>query len=206
MEDQRTVRFRDYPRVDLGIPSNISIVDAACATSAATSYFDEVNVNGRLYRDGGFGANNPVTEVWHEAREIWIKDDYEIQLGDILKCFVSIGTGFPKTEGMKEGVKGFIDTLKNMVTQTKRTADDFMRSHRNLTKIDGTQRYFRFNVEQGLQDVGLEEWKKVHTIETVTEGYMESPERENLVALCANNLRMKKYVSLSAELPDDDFS
>ncbi len=181
-------------------------MDAACATSAATSYFDAVNVNGRMYRDGGFGANNPVTEVWHEAREIWIQDNYDVQLDDLLKCFVSIGTGFPKTEGMKESVKGFIDTLKNMVTQTKRSADDFMKSHRNLTKMDGSQRYFRFNVEQGLQDVGLEEWKKANIIETATEGYMESPERENLVALCANNLRLKLCVSLITEIPDVDFS
>jgi hypothetical protein len=43
---------------------------------------------------------------------------------------------------MKEGVKGFIDTLKNMVTQTKRSADDFMKNNRNLTKMDGSQRYF----------------------------------------------------------------
>jgi predicted acylesterase/phospholipase RssA len=99
VEDQRTVRFRDYSRLGLGILNNTSIVDAACATSAATSYFDAVNVNGRQYRDGGFGANNPVTEVWHEAREVWIKDDYDVQLDDILKCFVSIGTGFPKIEG-----------------------------------------------------------------------------------------------------------
>ena len=72
--------------------------------------------------------------------------------------------------------------------------------------MDGSQRYFRFNVEQGLQDVGLEEWKKINIIESATEGYMESPERENLVALCANNLRLKTSVSLFTEIPDEDFS
>jgi predicted acylesterase/phospholipase RssA len=207
-ETQNTVHFRDYPRADLGVPNKVTIVDAACATSAATSYFDAVVINGRTYRDGGFGANNPVNEVWHEAREVWVKDDYddEVQLDKILKCFISIGTGAPKTEGMKESVKGFVDTLKNMVTQTKRSADDFMKSHRNLTKIDGRQRYFRFNVDQGLQEVGLEEYKKTPLVEAATEGYMESPDRENLVALCANNLKLKTSVSLLKEIPDMDFS
>ncbi|KAH7400365.1 phospholipase, patatin family protein [Cadophora sp. MPI-SDFR-AT-0126] len=207
-ETQNTVHFRDYPRADLGVPNKVTIVDAACATSAATSYFDAVVINGRTYRDGGFGANNPVNEVWHEAREVWVKDDYddEVQLDKILKCFISIGTGAPRTEGMKESVKGFVDTLKNMVTQTKRSADDFMKSHRNLTKIDGRQRYFRFNVDQGLQEVGLEEYKKTPLVEAATEGYMESPDRENLVALCANNLKLKTSVSLLEEIPDMDFS
>jgi hypothetical protein len=84
---------------------------------------------------GALEQNNPVNEVWHEAGEVWVKDDYddEVQLDKTLKCFISIGTGAPKTEGMKESVKAFVDTLKNMVTQTKRSADDFMKSHRNLT-------------------------------------------------------------------------
>ncbi|KAH8746289.1 acyl transferase/acyl hydrolase/lysophospholipase [Hyaloscypha finlandica] len=191
-ETQNIVHFRDYPRADLGVPNKVTIIDVACATSAATSYFDAVVINGRTYRDGGFGANNPVNEVWHEAREVWVKDDYddEVQLDKILKCFIFIRSGAPTTEGMKESVKGFVDTWGNIVT------------HRNLTKTDGRQRYFRFNVDQGLQEVGLEEYKKTPLVEAATEEYMESPDRENLQALCANNLKLKTRESLLEEIPD----
>lgn len=152
-----------------------------------------------MYRDGGFGANNPVYEVWHEAMELWRPEDGEVDFHQLLKCFVSIGTGNPQTESMKEGVKGFIDTPANMVTQTNRSAQDFMRSNQALTKIDGSQRYFRFNVEQGLQGVGLEEHKKRPIIEAVTQDYMRYPQQGNLVALCAKNLRLKTSVSLLEE-------
>jgi hypothetical protein len=80
-----------------------------------------------------------------------------------------------------------------------------MKSHRNLTKTDGRQRYFRFNVDQGLQEVGLEEYKKTPLVEAATEEYMESPDRENLEALCANNLKLKTRESLLEEIPDMDF-
>ncbi|KAH9216167.1 acyl transferase/acyl hydrolase/lysophospholipase [Leptodontidium sp. 2 PMI_412] len=205
-ENQDTQRLRDYPRHDLGLQADVPIVDAACATSAATSFFDAANINGRLYRDGGFGANNPVNGVWHEARQIWIRDAYDVQLDQLLKCFISIGTGAPKTESMKESVKGFIDTMKKMVTQTKRSADHFMNDHRNLTRLDGTQRYFRFNVDQGLQEVGLEEFQKRRLVEAATKSYMESPDRENLVALCAKILGTKTSVSLPQEIVEPDFS
>ncbi|CZS99717.1 uncharacterized protein RAG0_08019 [Rhynchosporium agropyri] len=115
--------------------------DAACATSAATSFFDvvdTVDTGGILYRVGGFGANNPVNEVWMEARQIWIQDDYNARLDPLLKCFISIGTGELKTENLKKSVKCFIDTLANMLTQTRRSGKDFQSEHPNLTKLDGT--------------------------------------------------------------------
>jgi predicted patatin/cPLA2 family phospholipase len=205
-ENQDIERFRDYPRLDLGIQANVSIVDAACATSAATSFFDAVNINGRLFRDGGFKANNPVNEVWHEARQIWIGDAYDVQLDQLLKCIISIGTGETKTESMKEGVKGFVETLTRMITQTRDTDKAFYNDHRNLTKLDGTQRYFRFNVDQGLQAVSLEQYEKKGTMEAVTKTYMESPERQSLLALCANILRTKTSVSLPQEIAEPDFS
>ncbi|XMA08527.1 hypothetical protein WAI453_001318 [Rhynchosporium graminicola] len=118
-----------------------TLIDAACATSAATSFFDvvdTVDTGGILYRVGGFGANNPVNEVWMEARQIWIQDDYDARLDPLLKCFISIGTGELKTENMKKSVKCFIDTLANMLTQTRRSGKDFQSEHPNLTKLDGT--------------------------------------------------------------------
>ena len=159
-----------------------------------------------MYRDGAFGANNPVNELWKEARQIWIQDAYDARLDQLLKCYVSIGTGEPKTENMKESVKGMIETLSNMITQTRNAARDFESEHPNLTKLDGTQRYFRFNVDQGLQDVGLDEFKKKGPMEVATATYMEHPDRQRLITLCAKSLRTKTSVSLPQEVTEPDFS
>jgi hypothetical protein len=78
-----------------------------------------------------------------------------------------------------------------MVTQTNRSSNDFMRSHPNLTNLDGSQRYFRFNVEQGLQGIGLEEFAKKPVIEAATQAYMTSPQQKMVVAICAKNLKLK---------------
>ena len=45
------------------------ILEAARATSAATSYFEPVTTRGLKFVDGALGANNPVNEVWTEFPE-----------------------------------------------------------------------------------------------------------------------------------------
>ena len=119
--------------------------------------------------------------------------------------WVPRGTHRAAYKSMKESVKGFIETLTTIVTQTNRSVDDFMRSHKNLTKLDGTQHYFRSNVKQGLQGIGLEEFAKT-IIEAATQDYMRSPQQKNVVALCAKSLRLKLSVSFFSEIVADDFS
>jgi len=49
-------------------------------------------------------------------------------------------------------------------------------------------KYFRFNVEQGLQNVGIEEWKALGTIvEPATMNYLDKVKVE--IATCAAILR-----------------
>ena len=76
---------------------------------------------------------------------------------------VSIGTGNPRIKPIAEGaLKFFSETLVNIATQTEATAKIFAERHRLLYE---SKRLFRFNVEQGLQGVGLEEYKKGALIE-----------------------------------------
>ncbi|MBE3041170.1 patatin-like phospholipase family protein, partial [Candidatus Bathyarchaeota archaeon] len=44
-----------------------TICEAALATSAATGFFDAVQIGARRYADGALGANNPVEQVEGEA-------------------------------------------------------------------------------------------------------------------------------------------
>ena len=193
-ETKETVLFRDYSLIGHE-EEDVSIVDAACATSAATTFFEEATIGARKYRDGAFGANNPVDEVYIEAGNVW--DQEGGHMSNLLKCFVSIGTGNPGLEPMKESVWGFLTgTLADLVTETERTGEKFMRRHKDIATPNGTQRFFRFNVEQGLQGVGLEEYLRQGEIEAVTKRYMESLQQRTMVNMCAENLKLKECLSL----------
>ena len=58
--------------------------------SAATTFFNFINIKAYKFVDGGLGANNLVDEVEGEVLDIWcfIMED----LKPFIKCFVSIKT------------------------------------------------------------------------------------------------------------------
>jgi len=56
------------------------------------------------------------------------------------------------------------------------------------------KQYFRFNVEQGLQNIGLEEYRKKGVIEAASEGYLTHTAQKFRVRDCIQNLRLKENV------------
>ncbi|KAE9366396.1 phospholipase [Stipitochalara longipes BDJ] len=189
-----TILLRSYNSDDVLNDTSATICEAVRATSAATSFFEPVTIGprGRKYVDGGLGGtNNPVEQLWNEAQNIWCHDS-ELELSTLLKCFISIGTGDPGRKPIAEGLFGFfLKTLVDLATQTEDTAKTFVDRHRRLYE---KKRYFRFNVQQGLQDVGLEEYKKAGLIEAATAGYMDGQETRSSVQACAINLKQKHCI------------
>lgn len=137
--------------------------------------------------DGALGANNPVDEVEGEATEIWCPDTGNLQ--PLVKCFISIGTGVPSTDVIGDRVDKFLSTLAKMATETEDTAEKFVRRWRQHYR-EG--RYFRFNVDQGLQTVGMKEYKAKGTIEGVTNRYLDSQAQRLPIERCVANLKLKK--------------
>lgn len=86
------------------------IWEAARATSAASSFFDPIAIGleNRLFTDGGTGANNPIRQLWTEAKEIWSTEPLE----ENIRCIISIGTGVPS---FKKFGKGIIDLGKSLL-------------------------------------------------------------------------------------------
>ena len=164
-----------------------TIVEAALATSAATTFFEPVTIGARRYVDGALGRNNPIRSVWAEAQNVWCPEDGRLE--PMVKCFVSIGTGNPGLSSVGESVKGFLRTLKDIATETENTAAQSLSQHRGL--LD-QQRYFRYNVDQGLQDVGLEEYRKQALIESATRTYLANELQKRSLRDCAKNLGTKK--------------
>ncbi|KAJ5369811.1 uncharacterized protein N7496_005903 [Penicillium cataractarum] len=193
-----TVRFRSFDSKRQAIPDSATICQAARATSAATTFFEPATVGDsqQKYADGGLGANNPIFEVWEEAKDIWSPNSDN--LSKLVKCSVSIGTGHEKTTPIFDGPYKFMTkTLAAIATQTEKTAEQF---HRQQSEMFKANRCFRFNVDHGLQEVGLEEYKKFATIMSATSVYLESEAVHTKLIQCAVNLMQKECVCI------EDFS
>ncbi|KAF7589700.1 hypothetical protein BBP40_003947 [Aspergillus hancockii] len=188
-ETKDIVRLRDYslPTKD-GIPA--SICEAALATSAATSFFDPVYIGARKFVDGALGSNNPVDEVEGEAADIWCPNTGDLK--PLVKCFISIGTGDPGVTGIEDKALKFLsETLVQIATETDRTEKRFIA---RWAKHFEEKRYFRFNVEQGLQDVGLDEYREQGKIEAATDRYLNHQAQAFRVRDCIQNLKLKESV------------
>lgn len=165
-----------------------TICEAALATSAATSFFDVAQIGTRKFVDGALGANNPVDEVEDEASNIWCSETADLQRQ--VKCFISIGTGHPGKKAIEDKTIKFLSkTLVGIATETERTADKFVSRWRQ--HFD-TNRYFRFNVQQGLQAVRLAEYQEQGLIEAATEEYLGQQEQRSRMRDCVSNLKQKE--------------
>lgn len=194
-ETRDITRLRSY---DLRGKPNIeaTILDAALATSAATSFFDPVRIGARQFVDGALGANNPVEQVEREATDIWCDDTAELM--PQVKCFISIGTGRPGRKAIEYNIRSLVTkTLIAMATETEQTEARFIARWRKYYDI---KRYFRFNVDRGLEGIGLEEYKQQGIMEATTESYLSHTAQTTRVRDCVLNLKEKQSVYI------EDFS
>lgn len=181
------VRLRSYT---LPEESNIpaTICQAALATSAATTFFEPVRIGNRTFADGGLGASNPVDEVESEAMNIWCSESADLK--PLVKCFLSIGTGNPGIKAFEDSIFKFLgQTVVAIATETEETEKRFIAKWR---KHYDENRYFRFNVDQGLQAIGLDEYKKKGAMEAATERYLDNQAQKNHVRNCIQNLSLKQ--------------
>jgi hypothetical protein len=128
--------------------------------------------------DGGVLYNNPIQVVEREALVIW-PDRIE---GAVM---VSIGTGSAPGGAFKGNLKRIIEAMKEIVTETEKTHNDFYRSHKAM--VD-QKRLYRFNVFHGLADVGLEESKEIEKIVNTTQTYLEGGDIQQMANSCIEQL------------------
>lgn len=119
--------------------------------------------------DGATGANNPSQEAWDELRDLFKPRTDNIE--NIISCFISIGCGNPGIQTIDDGLKGLLtESIVNIATETEKTAKRFQKDHGEMFR---RKRCFRFNVEHGLENVGLEEWKKLDVIKNAVDEYLQ---------------------------------
>ncbi|KAF5566698.1 calcium-independent phospholipase A2-gamma [Fusarium phyllophilum] len=152
--------------------SQCKIWEAARATSAASGFFDPIKIGWQDYVDGATGRNNPVNEVFSEAKSIWPDAPSRIQ------CFVSIGTGIPEPKDFGENLAEIKKAIIAITTETEDTERRFYENHESFG-LGG--RYFRINVDKGLRDVSLDEFDKVGKIIIATESYLNGPRVQDII-------------------------
>jgi hypothetical protein len=136
------------------------------------------------------GANNPVVEVENEASDVWCADTG--QLMPLVKCLVSVGTGDPGVKAIEDRVVKLLSkTMVRLATETKKTNRDFVSRWRDHYE---RKQYYRFNVDHGLENVGLQEFKEQGTIEAATELYLDHQVQTFSVRDCVLRLKSKQSV------------
>jgi hypothetical protein len=185
-ESRTLTRLSSYFAERSANDDKITIWEACRATSVASTFFDPITIgkHGETYLDGATGANNPIRQLWSAAKDIWS----EGRLDDRLNCIVSIGTGRPSIAPFGSSIADVAETLLAIATDTEETAESFARENSDLTK---SKKYFRLNVDRGLEGIGLERSDKTSIIVAATRTYLESQATYESVLDCKNKLSSK---------------
>ncbi|KAL1974583.1 hypothetical protein VTN31DRAFT_4787 [Thermomyces dupontii] len=135
-----------------------TIWQVARATSAALTFFKPIKV-GRdeiEFIDASFGCNNPC-EILIEEGQRQFPERGQMRI-------LSIGTGLGDVVTIKDYRFSIINALKQMATSSRKVAA------RLNSRFGDDGQYFRFNVDQGLQDITCLIGRRVarypHTLET----------------------------------------
>lgn len=98
---------------------------------------------------------------------------------------MSIGTGVSPLKPVHDDIYGIFSTLKSLATETETTSEQF---RRDKSSLDDEGRYYRFNVDRGLENIGLEESKKKKEIAAATGRYIMLQDTFKQVQACVAKL------------------
>jgi predicted acylesterase/phospholipase RssA len=186
--------FRSYRSYTAGDYESMTIWQAARATSAAPTFFKRLNIGPNHaqeeFLDGGLGSNNPTKLLMEEVVKTFDQQHP-------VACIISIGTGktniteFKTPRFFRKALPTeLIKSLKNMTTDCETVEGEISQRFSANPGI-----YFRFNVEHGLENVSLEEWKELGNIKAKTIAYLgdyriAGSVNEAVVALCNRSPRL----------------
>ncbi|KAI6747676.1 hypothetical protein HG530_015784 [Fusarium avenaceum] len=179
MSNAYTKRLRSYhSRHEEHI--NCTIWEAARATSAAPLIFDPIKISNLEFRDGAFRENNPISQLLEDVSQEFPDRDID--------TIVSLGTGVTSNIKLQNSLVKLAKSCAKIATDTETKANDFVKQH---CGPGGRLRnkYFRFNVTQGLQGVGLEEWQAGDTMVASTMAYLDALGTKEMLLACAERLR-----------------
>ena len=190
-------RFRTYS-VRVNASYNCAIWEAARATSAAPTFFKPIEIGmpflEERFIDGGLRCNNPVAEVIAEAHTLW--PDRKVA------CLISLGTGQASTISIPSSTfftkvlpLNVVAALKSIATDCEKAATNCDRRFPGPDSV-----YSRFNVEQGMQQISLDEWNKMADTVAHTKQYLQQPLVVHKIDIAVKQLRLKQGAITTASM------
>ena len=138
--------------------------------------------------DGALGYNNPIRQMWTEAG--FVEGG---PLDNKISCIVSIGTGKPSLGDFGPGLVDMGKRLLAISTESETTARQFYNDQRY--GLVQEKRYYRFNVDKGLENIGLEEAKEKTRIIRATKEYLKDGETFDKMVECSEKLAARQCAS-----------
>lgn len=164
-----------------------AIWEVARATSAAPSYFKSIRLFQARYYDAAVNLNNPSWEVLNEVNLLAENSQ------DAIDLLCSIGGGNAKANNPK--VKFGNDSLLQDLSDISDVVHNKVEYESEQQLFD----YYRFDVNEGLQEVRMNEWKPkpsgsvtLNRIQEATSRYLEHKEVSYLIRECAKRLVEKR--------------
>jgi hypothetical protein len=150
------------------VPSlNPTIVEAICATMTTPFYFSPIKVGPhRLQKSfigGPRGAHNPTRELLKEASGIFGKETLLVQI-------ISLGCGRSNVSSMDMGT----DTAGVSRLVQEMAADCDTVEKELATRFCDMDAYLRLNVDRHMENLLMNEWSNLGSIETYTSAYTET--------------------------------
>ncbi|CCO32435.1 Calcium-independent phospholipase A2-gamma [Rhizoctonia solani AG-1 IB] len=162
------IAFRSYPADGLEGPA-CTIWETLCATMAHPALFKAFEIDGPpkwSFTGADLGCNNPLRHVLTEVKRVY-KDRH-------VAAVLSLGTGHtntiqvPNTYWMRQSLPAVaIAAMRSIAANTEAVAQEIARQ---LSSTQGM--YFRLNVDQGMQSVGIEKWEQMTEVAAHTRAYM----------------------------------
>ncbi|CAE6507713.1 unnamed protein product [Rhizoctonia solani] len=154
----RSYRGRPNPAPDCAMWESIY------ATMAHPRLFESIDITENSVKHsfigGVLGCSNPLAHVLTEVRDLY--------RGRHVSCILSIGAGRANIINIPNSgcPRSLGQALQNMVTDSERVAEEMERRFQDTTGV-----YFRFNVDQGVQDITADDWKKEANVAAHTRAY-----------------------------------
>ncbi|KII83594.1 hypothetical protein PLICRDRAFT_444669 [Plicaturopsis crispa FD-325 SS-3] len=179
----RPTLFRSYENQQEP-PINCMVWEAARATSATHELFKEIHIMttagvNEVFINGSYRCNNPTAVLLEEAAKIFPLE--------YLACVVSLGAGqlhpisFPKLPAQ------VLQALSQLATDCEHTAEELLA---RFAKAPNT--YYRFNVDQGMQEIESFHSDCLGQVVTHTTHYMRRTEVQQRIDLLINTLKERK--------------
>jgi hypothetical protein len=162
--------IRSY-RVTSNQGPECTIVEAVRATTATPEMFKRAVIEEQgvkiPYIGGGLGCNNPMSQLLLEAGRAFPSVP--------LACVVSVGAGQLSSTNLPEPRMRDLLMSSKLIDVVKSIAMDCEKTHQETSnRFNGTSDvYFRFNAEQGMQDIDQSDATRLPNVQTHTRVYLQ---------------------------------